>query len=98
MPTYEFPESFYREFRKLPLAMQARFLAAVGELVAALRASPPEFPPSLRVKRVQGHAGVWEMTFAADGRATFEYGEPQREGEAHVKWRRIGDHSVLDRL
>jgi hypothetical protein len=50
LPTYEFPESFYREFRKLPLAMQARFLTAVAELVAALRTSPPEFPPALRVK------------------------------------------------
>jgi hypothetical protein len=97
VPTYEFPESFYREFRKLPLGMQARFLRAVAELVTGLQPSPPELPPSLRVKRVQGHVGVWEMTFAADGRAPFEYGEPQRTGEAHVKWRRIGDHSILDR-
>jgi hypothetical protein len=37
------------------------------------------------------------MTYAADGRATFEYGEEQRPGEAHIKWRRIGDHGVLDR-
>jgi hypothetical protein len=97
VPTYEFPESFYREFRKLPLPMQARFLTAVRELVTALRPSPPKFPPRLRVKRVQGQTGVWEMTFAADGRATFEYGESRRPGEVHVRWRRIGDHSILDR-
>jgi len=29
----------------------------------------PAFPPRLRVKRVQGHPGSWELTFAADGRA-----------------------------
>jgi len=34
-----------------------------------------KFRPGLRVKRVQGHPGVWEMSWAADGRATFEYGE-----------------------
>jgi hypothetical protein len=47
------------------------------------------------VKRVQGHSGIWELTFARDGRATFAYGEKQIPGEAHVIWRRIGDHSVL---
>jgi hypothetical protein len=39
---------------------------------------------ALRVKRVQGHPGVWEMTWAPDGRATFEYGAEVRPGEAHV--------------
>lgn len=78
-------------------AERARFRRAVTELVTALRSSPPEFPPRLRVKRVQGHAGVWELTFAADGRATFAYGDEVIAGEAHVVWRRGGDHSVLDR-
>jgi hypothetical protein len=40
--------------------------------IAALRATPPSFPPGLRVKRVQGTSGAWEVTFASDGRATFE--------------------------
>jgi hypothetical protein len=42
--------------------------------IAALRTSPPEFPPALRIKRVQGSGGVCEITFAPDGRATFVYG------------------------
>jgi hypothetical protein len=52
--------------------------------------------PALRVKRVQGYAGVWEMSWAADGRATFEYGE-QVPGEPHVIWRRIGTHDIFRR-
>jgi hypothetical protein len=40
---------------------------------------------------------VWELSFAADGRATFAYGDEVVAGEAHVVWRRVGDHSVLDR-
>ena len=34
------------------------------------------------------------MTWADDGRATFEYGEAV-EGESHVTWRRVGTHSVF---
>ncbi len=43
--------------------------------IAALRVTPPSFSPALRVKRVQGASGVWEVTFASDGRATFAYGD-----------------------
>jgi hypothetical protein len=63
--------------------------------IAALRDSPPSFPPALRVKRVQGTDGVWEITFASDGRATFAYGGQVQPGEAHVIWRRVGSHQVL---
>jgi len=42
-----------------------------------------------------GWVGIWEITFAPDGRATFEYGEELVEGEAHVIWRRVGGHGVL---
>jgi hypothetical protein len=36
------------------------------------------------------------MTWAPDGRATFQYGESQGVG-AHVIWRRIGSHKVFRR-
>jgi hypothetical protein len=35
------------------------------------------------------------MTWAADGRATFEYGQEIRPGEPHIIWRRIGTHDVF---
>jgi hypothetical protein len=63
--------------------------------VAALKEDPPVFPPALRVHRVQATAGVWEITFAPDGRATFEYGAEVMAGEPHVIWRRVGTHAVL---
>jgi hypothetical protein len=37
------------------------------------------------------------MTWAADGRATFEFGEPVVSGQPHVIWRRVGTHAVLRR-
>ncbi|HEV7161625.1 MAG TPA: hypothetical protein VGN25_00075 [Solirubrobacteraceae bacterium] len=36
-----------------------------------------------------------EITFAPDGRATFEYGVEVMAGEPHVIWRRVGTHAVL---
>jgi hypothetical protein len=57
-----------------------------------------DFDPRLRVKRVQGRPGVWEMmTWAADRRATFEYGPEAIAGEPHVIWQRIGTHNVFRR-
>lgn len=35
------------------------------------------------------------MTWADNGRATFEYGDEVVEGQPHVVWRRIGTHAVL---
>lgn len=95
MPTFERLARFDREFRRLPRELQRAFLETLPLFVAALRQSPPVFPPALRVHRVQATAGVWEISFAPDGRATFEYGEEITAGEPHVIWRRIGTHGVL---
>lgn len=95
MPTFERLPRFDREFRRISRELQRAFLAMLPLLIAALREGPPKFLPALRVKRVQGTKGVWEVTFAPDGRATFMYGDPIRPGEAHVIWRRIGHHDVL---
>jgi hypothetical protein len=95
VPTFERLARFDREFRRLPRELQRAFLAVLPTFIAALRAAPPAFPPSLRVKRVQGSSGVWEMTYAPDGRATFAYGNEVVAGEPHIIWRRIGTHDVL---
>ena len=47
------------------------------------------------MKSVQGWPGVWEMTWAPDGRATFEYGTERRPGEPHGIWRRVGAHDIF---
>lgn len=73
------------------------FLAAVEQFVEDLNRGG-RFRKGLRVKEVQGASGIFEMTWAADGRATFEYGGEVTEGRAgqpHVLWRRIGTHSVF---
>ena len=54
------------------------------------------WPTGLRVKRVQGARGVWEMTWSfagPDGRATFEWTEI--DGKPAVRWRRVGGHAIF---
>jgi hypothetical protein len=65
----------------------------MATFVAGLASS--EFDPRLRIKRVRGQAGVWELSWAPDGRATFEYGEAVRPGDPHIIWRRIGTHDIF---
>ncbi|MGH2750597.1 MAG: hypothetical protein ACRDK3_06955 [Actinomycetota bacterium] len=46
---------------------------------------------------MRGTDAIFEMTWADDGRATFEYGEEQIEGEPQVIWRRVGTYEVFGR-
>ena len=94
MPTYDEDSRFWVDWSRLTSAQQQDFLATVPKFVADLVAG--RFRKGLRAKRVQGHPGVWEMTWADDGRATFHYGASILAGEPHVVWRRIGGHDILD--
>ena len=94
MPTWSTDTRFLREFWKQSDQDRARVRAAIAELVVDLRAGQG-IRPGLRVKRVQGADGVFELTWAADGRATFEYGTPIKDGEKHVIWRRCGGHEIF---
>lgn len=53
------------------------------------------FRPGLRVKGVKNAPGVFEMTFAPDGRATFQYGPQHLPDHPHIIWRRVGTHDVF---
>lgn len=85
---------FGADLDSLSASRQAAFLVAVAQFVDDLRRGGGF---RLRVKGVQGATGIFEMTWADDGRATFEYGDAVTKGEAHVLWRRVGTQSVLDR-
>ena len=85
---------FRADFDRLTPAQQAAFLVAVAQFVEDLRAAG-QFRTGLRVKGIQGAAGIFEMTWADDGRATFQYGDPVVEGQPHVIWRRVGTHDIF---
>lgn len=93
MPTREVAPRFFRDYAKLSPDQRERFLKALESFVDGLHRR--QFAAGLRVKAMEGRDGIWEMTWAPDGRATFEYGEPMVPGEAHIIWRRIGSHAIF---
>ena len=94
MPTFARLARFGADFDRLSPSQQAAFLAAVAQFVEDLRAGG-EYRKGLRVKGLQGASGVFEMTWAHDGRATFQYGDAVVNDEPHVVWRRVGRHEIL---
>jgi hypothetical protein len=96
MPTYFRADRFIKDWELLEDADKARFRAAVAQFIEDLDAGG-RFRKGLRVKGVQGAKGVYELTWAPDGRATWEYGEEVHPGEPHIVWRRIGTHDIFTR-
>lgn len=97
---FERTERFKRDYRRLPAKHKREFKEAVAAFHSgAERAADGQSSPwdnSLRVKRVEGAPGVWEMTWSwsgPDGRATWEWIEVG--GQPAVRWRRIGTHAVF---
>lgn len=95
MPTYEAEPAFFRDLDHLTDQQRSIFFAAVRKFVADLDTG--QIRTGLRVKAMPGHPGVYEMSWAPDGRATFSFGDPVKDGQPHIVWRRIGTHDVFDR-
>lgn len=97
---YESTPRFDRDFKGLNAEQRRAFIAVVPAFTAACDAYAADvggarWPAALRVRRMVGAPGVWEMTWSfasPDGRATFEL--VTVEGRLMVRWRRIGDHAI----
>ena len=96
MPTFETLPRFERDWKKLTAQQQGTSRKVVTEAFVHDLADPDRpFRPSLRVKGVTAHPGVFEMTWDNDGRATFSYGDERIAGQAHIIWRRIGTNAIF---
>jgi len=100
LPTFETTAHFKRDFKALKPEEQKRFEDVIRkEFVPDVERG--QFRPGLRVKPVQGISmpqgarPVMEMTWAPDGRATWQYGDEVRPGETHILWRRVGGHEIF---
>lgn len=96
MPTFETLARFARDYAKLTPEQQTRFRKVLTESFIPDLAGDGSFRRDLRVKGVQAAPGVFEMTWAPDGRATSQYGDEVRPGETHIIWRRVGTHDIFD--
>ncbi|MBN2176864.1 MAG: hypothetical protein JW722_04320 [Demequinaceae bacterium] len=95
MPTWDQTDAFHCDLAALTPPQRAAFILAVTHFVHDLDTG--SFRKGLRVKKMAGRTGVWEMTWADDGRATFSFAEPVVEDKVHIVWRRIGTHDILRR-
>jgi hypothetical protein len=94
VPTFDRLLRFDRDFAALSTAEREAFSVAVRKFVHDLEAGQG-FRKGLRVKGIRGAPGLFELTWADNGRATFSYGASIREGEQHIVWHRVGTHDVL---
>ncbi len=94
MPTFERSRRFDRDLAALTDEQKAAFREAVAKFVADLERGHG-FRKGLRVKGIRGASGMFEMTWAPDGRATFSYGASLHADEPHIVWHRVGTHAVL---
>jgi len=76
---------FAVDFDSLSADQKAAFLTAVAQFVEDLRRGEG-FHRDFGSRVSRCASGIFEMTWADDGRATFEYGDPVSEGEAHIIW------------
>ena len=97
MPTFDVTDRFRKDLTVLDSSDRAKLRRAVSQFVEDLSSPDRRFRPGLRVKGVQGADGVFEMTWAPDGRATFEYGRQLHPGLPQIVWRRVGTHDILGR-
>ncbi|MCK9920359.1 hypothetical protein MXD61_00255 [Frankia sp. AgPm24] len=93
MPTYEQVARFMAEYARLTSEQRWAFRRAVALFREGLETG--QFHPSLGVKGFRSESGVFELRWAKDGRALWEYGDPVpgRDGP-HVRWLRIGTHDI----
>jgi hypothetical protein len=96
VPTYDAAARFLAEYARLSPAQQRAFRAAQRLFVEGLR-DGGRMHPRLRVKPFKTISGVFELTWAPDGRALWRYGDevPGQPGP-HIVWLRIGTHKIFD--
>jgi hypothetical protein len=99
---FDVEDDFVADYRRLTNEERELFrqvIRQINEVYAQRGNRPmPQWPASLRVRRMSDTPGVWELTWSfsgPDGRATFSLRTV--DGEVVLKWRRIGDHRIFSR-
>ncbi|MFJ3891423.1 hypothetical protein [Streptomyces rubrogriseus] len=97
MPTFETLPRFTADLQHLTPVQRRRFRRVVRDAFVPDLRTGRQFRPGLRIKGVRCAPGIYELTWAPDGRATWSYGRTVVAGLPHIVWHRIGTHSILDR-
>lgn len=103
MPHFSEEYHFKNDCRRLKRTEMEQFREALRAFIQTLSQWessggpwPPPFPAALRIKDVDGHKSIWELTWAFDGRCTWRFGAQKEPGKTHIVWRRIGGHEIFN--
>jgi hypothetical protein len=80
VPHYLRSARFLRDYDTLTPAQRSLVKGALNDFLDDLPSG--QFRPALRVKRLQGNPGIFEMTWEYhDGRAHFRHGDTRRDAK-----------------
>lgn len=83
---YRRTDRFKRAYQVLPHLIRMK----VSKAFTLFQADPSH--PSLGVKKMQGHEGIWEGRIDRQYRFTFHFEEDKSSGETICVFRNIDDH------
>ena len=83
---YRRTDRFKKAYQRLPEQIRQK----VGKAFGLFQSDPAH--PSLGVKRIQGHTGIWEGRIDRQYRFTFHYETHPDSGEAICVFRNIDNH------
>jgi hypothetical protein len=103
MPTYEAEERFWNQYsdlnpedKKLFREARQQFTKILLDYEARGHRGIPRFPKKLGVTPFVGKPNIMEFAWDDDGRCTWHYGAPRKQGRYHIVWRLIGTHAIYN--
>jgi len=84
--------SYSARYNRDFLHLERSIAESVKKKLALFQENP--WHPSLRVKKIRGREGIWELSVTEQYRVTFEWAKAKGE-EQIVILRRVGTHDIL---
>jgi len=88
-------QTFWEAYAALPADIKEKAREAFQRFQDG--AEHPPFHPSLRIRKMQGHAGIWEGHVTLQYVFTFQIEHDSETGETLYVFRNIGTHDIYRR-
>ncbi|MBI3913361.1 MAG: hypothetical protein HY327_04140 [Chloroflexi bacterium] len=89
---YRAAEPFWQAYGEFPPALKRKARKAFRLFQRG--AENPPFHPSLRIRKMQGHPGIWEGHITLQCVFTFQVEQDSGTGERVYVFRNIGTHEI----
>jgi hypothetical protein len=88
-------QTFWEAYAELPVDVKEQAREAFRRFQQG--AERPPFHPSLRIRKMQGHPGIWEGHVTLQYVFTFHMEQDSETGETVYVFRNIGSHDIYRR-